>query len=106
MTVQTRLVWVIESMPTEGEQSVFKLNLYLPGKLLKWFDVRRLCLLDNSDHFLHTRLVKLVCQTQIVLASRSPELDLLQRAGAGGSVERFLAGEQLLDLSCPVNYHN
>ena len=68
--------------------------------------VGRLCLLQYPDHLSHSRLLQLTGETRIVLTASTPELNLLQRSRAGGGVQGLLAGQQLLDLPRPVDYHH
>lgn len=69
-------------------------------------NIRRLGTLQYRDNLLHSRLVKLLRETRVVLTPRSPKLNLLKRPRTGGSVEGFLTSKQLFDLPGPVDNHH
>ena len=83
-----------------------RIYLDLSGELVERFDIGRLGLLQYLNHLQYSRLAQLLRETRVVHTACSPEVNLLQRAGAVGGIERFLTGEEFLDLAGPVDDHH
>ena len=81
-------------------------HLYQLGEFPEGSKVGRLGPLNNGGHSNHSRLVQLPGEPGEVLTPRPPELYLLQWARTVGCLQRLLARQHLLDLTCPVDHYH